>query len=151
MVTITARSVATGKRTIIRYPVQVVARRKPSTKTVDVVVVTGKDVKADTPLDLGPNVDVMPTDDVEEVFEATTENSGNGQPPMVIDVDGQDGIELIRQLRLVYPDLKIVAIVPTGLAGAAREAGANVVLVEPVTIAHIELIVKQLTGNGSTP
>ncbi|MEX2212119.1 MAG: chitobiase/beta-hexosaminidase C-terminal domain-containing protein [Gaiellaceae bacterium] len=147
-IVVTKRAVATGKITRTRTPIVVIAKPKPSTKTVDVVVVTGKDVKESTPLDLGPNVDVTRTDDVEEVFETTSDPKENVQV-MVIDVDGQAEIEQIRQYRLVYPELRIVATVPTGLGGAAREAGASVVLMEPVSIAMIELVVKQLTGNGS--
>jgi hypothetical protein len=65
---------------------------------------------------------------------------------IVVDVGGTEDVELIRQLRLVYPDLKIIAVVPQGLGAAAREAGATIVVVKPVSPELISSLINQLAS-----
>ncbi|MEX1357551.1 MAG: chitobiase/beta-hexosaminidase C-terminal domain-containing protein, partial [Gaiellaceae bacterium] len=145
---VTSRAVATGKVTRRQLPVTVVRKASPEAKSVDVVVLTGKDVTPSTPLKPDEGVKISQADDADQVFTTTSTPSANVQV-IVIDVGGTEDVELIRQLRLVYPDLKIIAVVPQGLGAAAREAGATIVVMKPASPELISTLINQVATNGS--
>jgi hypothetical protein len=147
---VSSRAIATGKVTRRRTPVTVVRKADSQTKAVDVVVLTGKDVTPDTPLKPDEGVKISRADDADEAFTTTSTPSANVQV-IVVDVGGMEDVDVIRQLRLVYPELKIIAVVPQGLGAAARQAGATIVVVKPASPELISILINQLatSGNGS--
>jgi Chitobiase/beta-hexosaminidase C-terminal domain/PASTA domain len=143
---VTSRAIATRKTTRTATPVKVV-ERSGERKPVDVVLLTGVDVTPETPLAPERGVVISPAEDADQVFTTASAPATNVQV-IVIDVGGQSDVELIHELRLVYPDLEIVAVVPQGLGAAAREAGATVVVVKPAPPELISSLINRLATGG---
>jgi hypothetical protein len=144
---VTSRPVGGGRAARATRPVTVV--RKASRKPVDVVVLTGGDLTPETPLQPDAGVHISPAEDADEVFVTASTPSVNVQV-IVVDVGGAGDVELIRQLRLVYPDLKIVAVAPQSLAAAARQAGATVVALKPAAPEVISALINELAEASRT-
>jgi uncharacterized repeat protein (TIGR02059 family) len=143
-----AESVATGEVTHRTTPVRVV-RRMPARAQrapLEVVVVTiGDKPELPTPtLDLDERFRVSETTG-DAVFEVTTETATEVEV-VVIDVDAEGATELIRALRLVYPDLAIVALTSRENVGKATRAGATVELMKPVSPGLLAAVVERLAG-----
>jgi hypothetical protein len=142
-----ARAVGARKVTRTTLPLTVVRKHSGSRKPVDVVLVTGDELTGDTPLDPNHGVRINPAEDPDEAFAMASTPSANVQV-IVVDVGGTQDVELIHALRLVYPDLKIIAVVPQGLGAAARDAGATIVVVKPAPPALISSLINRLATGG---
>jgi hypothetical protein len=143
-----AESVATGEVTHRTTPVRVVKRMpaRPQRAPLEVVVVTiGDEPELPAPtLDLDERFKVSETAG-DAVFEVTTETATEVEV-VVIDADSEGAIELIRALRLVYPDLAIVAVTSRENVGKATRAGATVELMKPVSPGLLAAVVERLAG-----
>jgi hypothetical protein len=143
-----AESVATGEVTHRTTPVRVV-KRKPARAQrapLEVVVVTiGDEPELPAPtLDLDERFKVSETAG-DSVFDVTTATATEVEV-VVIDADAEGAIDLIRALRLVYPDLAIVALTGRENVGKATRAGATVELMKPVSPGLLAAVVERLAG-----
>jgi DNA-binding NarL/FixJ family response regulator len=113
---------------------------------VDVVLVNGADLRHDLALGLGSRIglDYVAGADVFPLAAEPARNVG----AVVIDVDADSRSPgLIRQLRVVFPEVRIVALATGRTAPAARGAGATVVLVKPVSSVVLAATIRRLTAN----
>lgn len=140
-----ATSLSRGDVTTRTTRISVVRKRPARTARAPLEVVVVKTDEQEQPtLDLDERFKVMHSEE-EAVFDVTT-----GTPTevaiIVIDVDAEGGLELVRDLRAVYPDLRIVALASSKTAAAARRAGANPVLIKPVSDELLARVVERLAG-----
>jgi hypothetical protein len=143
-----AESVSTGEVTHRTTPVRVVKRTPPRAMRppLEVVVVkVGDDPELPgQTLDLDERFTVSETAG-DSVFDVTT-GSASEVEVVVIDADSEAGVELIRALRLVYPDLAIVVVTSRENVGKATRAGATVELMKPVSAGLLAAVIERLAG-----
>lgn len=143
-----AESVATGEVTHRSTQVSVVTKKpaRPMSPPLEVVVVKiGDEPEVPTPtLDLDERFKVSEAAG-DAVFEVTTETPTEVEV-VVIDADAEGAIELIAVLRLVYPDLAIVAVTSRENVGKATRAGATVELMKPVSPGLLAAVIERLAG-----
>ncbi|HEY4363360.1 MAG TPA: response regulator [Bryobacteraceae bacterium] len=94
-------------------------------------------------------------------FEVFTATSGRGISEIVsassidllitdLGMPDEDGIEIVRRMRLEYPELKIIVVSGTfGLEmfKAARLLGANATLSKPVRVAELRDCIRRISAN----
>ena len=81
-----------------------------------------------------------------DVYDVSGTKAANVQVVVVdLDTKGIDTVHLIRNLRAVYPDLRIVALASTAAqVEKARREGAAIVLTKPVSVEILSSVVTDL-------
>ena len=115
-----------------------------STKTVDVVLAGNSSVRNGA---IGSGTQVVPAADGEEVFAVTGDTKRNARV-VVVNVD-QFGVGFVRELRTVFPNVKIVALSnhPRVLVRAMK-AGATVALPLSTPAPQLASVIRRLARSG---
>ena len=89
-----------------------------------------------------------------DVYDIAASVKTNVQVVVVdLDTKGVDAFHFVRNLRAVYPDLRIVALASTAAqVDQARQFGATVVLTKPISVEVLSSVLKDLipVATGST-
>ena len=118
----------------------------PIGKSVDVVFVNGPTVTGGRSLALPRSTKVQSVTKAPDVYDVSGTVAANVQVVVVdLDTKGLDAVHFVRNLRAVYPDLRIVALASTPVqVDQARQWGATIVLTKPVSVEILSSVVTDL-------
>ena len=146
--TVTARPTGapTAKATFQRTLVTFAPLPTPTGTAVDVVLVKGPANGSGTELLSLIGARVRTVAKAPDVYDVTASLATNVQVVVVdLDTRGADPFHFVRNLRAVYPDLRIVALSSTAAqVDQARQFGATVVLTKPVSVEILSSVVTDL-------
>jgi CheY-like chemotaxis protein len=132
---------ATSRTTIVSF-----SPAPAPAKAVDVVLINGPAVKPASPLQLPKKATVQHVATARDVYDVSATRAANVQVVVVdLDTKGLDTAHFVRNLRAVYPDLRIVALASTAAqVDQARREGATIVLTKPVSVEILSSVVTDL-------
>jgi uncharacterized repeat protein (TIGR02059 family) len=98
----------------------------PPKKPIEVVLAGGSEGNRKL-LNLKSSFRVSPAARIDDAFDRASDREPSARVVVVVDVT-IDGVAVIRQFRLVLPEVRVLALARRGQAGAARAAGARAVV-----------------------
>lgn len=119
----------------------------PAGKAYDVVLVNGPSTTgAATGIAVPRAATVRTVTKAPDVYDIAASVKTNVQVVVVdLDTKGIDAFHFVRNLRAVYPDLRIVALASTAAqVDQARQFGATVVLTKPISVEVLSSVLKDL-------